>query len=131
MRSLLLMLGLVVMVGFIGAASDGSVTWLNADDGSVPWPIGGSEKGQVSPTMGDVFLCAVICFIGGCDIPGTLLGCECSGGRVCCLYYRCLQSPWWMFWYPCYCGTEMDCFSIPCEPGQPIPMQMPEAVPLD
>lgn len=61
---------------------------------------------------------------------GTLLECTCSGGQVCCLYYRCLQNPWWMFWNPCYCGTEVECYGIPCEPGQPIPMQIPEAVPL-
>ncbi len=45
MRSLLLMLGLVVMVGFIGAASDGSVPWPGTDDGSVAWPV---EAGEFS-----------------------------------------------------------------------------------
>lgn len=120
MRATLWVLAVVLAAGFLGLA----------DDGSVPWPtIGKSENIQSFPL--DVLVCAVICGLGGCDFNGRLLGCTCSGGQVCCMYYRCLQNPPWMIWYPCYCGTETECYGIPCEPGQPIPMRMPVAVPLD
>lgn len=130
MRKVLLLVGLGVTVGFSGIAGDGSVAWPTAADGSVPWPIGGPGDGQVFPAQLDVVVCSIQCAWGGCDIPGTVLECTCSGGRVCCLYYRCLQNPWWMFWDPCYSGTKVECYGISSEPGQPIPMQMPEAGPL-
>jgi hypothetical protein len=119
MRSTALAFGLVLVLGLIGAAEDGSVAWPTEERG----------VGDVAPEAMDVVLCAILCGAGGCDIPGTQLDCTCSGGRVCCLYYRCLQSPWWKFWEPCYCGTEIECTGIPCTPGQPIPESAPRVQP--
>jgi hypothetical protein len=128
MRGTVLALGLVLVLGLIGAAGDGSVTWRALDDGSVAWPTGEQvdrDGAEAASPITCAIACSVLYYAVGCDIPGTQLDCVCSGGQVCCLYYRCLENPWWMFWKPCYCGTEMECTGIPCTPGQPIPEYAP------
>jgi len=125
MRGVFLVVGAALAVGLLAVADDGSVGWPSGDDGSVVWP---SPPGEAGPQQIDVISCAFWCTLEGCTMyPGTLLTCTCSGGRVCCSYWRCLQNPWWMFWKPCGCGTEVECYAIPCTPGEPIPTSLPQS----
>lgn len=126
MRSIVLALGFVVLLGLIGAAGDGSVAWPVTDDSSGAWP-NSDQMGCAVTVEASPITCALACLIdGGCQVyPGVELNCTCLGGQVCCLYLRCLQNPWWMILKPCYCGTEIECTGIPCIPGQPLPTSAP------
>jgi hypothetical protein len=123
-------LGLVLMlsIGLLTVVGNCAVIAQSSADGSVAWPAAAkAEPGDIEAAS--PITCAVACSIlfypVGCTIPGTQLDCVCTGGHVCCSYYRCLESPWWKFWQPCYCGVEIECTGIPCTPGQPIPESAP------
>ncbi len=119
MRAVLVVLGVLLVLGVLAPAEDGSVVW----------PVDGVGA---QPLQLDVYICAAICAAGGCDFNGDPLDCTCSGGRVCCAYYRCVSNPrWWEFWRPCYCAVVIECYSIPCQPGQPIPMRAPGGSPVE
>ncbi len=136
MRTVFLVLGMLVVLGLVALANDGSVPWPQeassegsdalvapatgpwsiADDGSVPYPVDAEATSILCP----IWAVALCCLISGCEYyPGTFLGCWCTAeGWVACMYYRCFD-----LWYPpcCYCGHEIVYPGIPCTPGDPVP----------
>lgn len=105
MRTLVFMVGLVIVVGLIGVADDGSVPWPSED----PYGCALCQQGDGSLLSGDMY-----CYVLNCWCASII--------RLCCAYWCCTA-------WDCFPVTQ--CSFVPwCDPDWELPCGVPEIVPL-